>query len=155
MHFKTVLCAGALALMATTASAGEVTASNPQSLMDYYFNEGVPARLGRDSVDDPMITVRHSGSEYIIFFYDCTGGADCGSIQFYSGYNTGDSVSIEQVNQWNTDHRYSRAYVNDGGTTKLEYDVYMGGDGMSAVDFASVVALWVEEFEGFEATIGW
>ncbi|WP_421702546.1 YbjN domain-containing protein [Aliiroseovarius sp.] len=155
MGFKTVLTAGALAMLATTASAQNVTASNPQSIMDYYFNEGVPARLGRDSVDDPMITVRHSGSEYIIFFYDCTGGADCGSIQFYSGYDTGSSVSIDMVNQWNTDHRYSRAYVNDGGTTKLEYDVYMGGQGMSDVDFASVVALWVEEFEGFEATIGW
>ncbi|WP_300515860.1 YbjN domain-containing protein [Aliiroseovarius sp.] len=155
MDFKTVLAAGALAFVATAASAQNVTASNPQSIMDYYFNEGVPARLGRDTVDDPMITVRQSGSEYTIFFYDCTGGADCGSIQFYSGYNADGSVSMQMVNQWNTDRRYSRAYVLDDGVTKLEYDVYMGGQGMDAVDFASVVALWVEEFEGFEATIGW
>ena len=155
MIFKAAIAAGALALLASSATAQNVTASNPQSLMDYYFGEGIPARLGRDSVDDPMITVRHSGSEYTIFFYDCTGGADCGSIQFYSGYNTGTSVDVQLVNQWNTDHRYSRAYVTGDGTTKLEYDVYMGSDGMSAVDFASTVALWAIEFEGFEQTIGW
>lgn len=155
MIFKTAIAAGALALAASAATAQNVTAGNPQSIMDYYFDTGMPARLGRDSVDDPMITVRHNGSEYTIFFYGCTGGTDCDSVQFYSYYDTGNSISIDMMNDWNTDHRYSRAYVDGSGTTKLEYDVYMGMDGMSEMDFARVVDLWVIEFEGFEQTIGY
>ncbi len=155
MNFKTAIAASALALVASMASAENVTASNPQSIMDYFFTTGEPARLGRDSVNDPMITVRRSGSEYTVFFYGCTEGANCDSIQFYSGYKADGSVSMKLMNQWNTDHRYSRAYVMDDGGVKLEYDVYLGAKGMDSGDFGTVVSIWEREFEMFEETIGW
>ncbi len=155
MNFRTAIAASALALVASTASAESVKASNPQSIMDYFFSAGEPARLGRDSVDDPMITVRRGSSEYTVFFYGCVEGANCDSIQFYSGYKAGGSVSVKLMNQWNTDHRYSRAYVNEEGAVKLEYDVFLGTKGMGSDDFGRVVSIWEREFDMFEETIGW
>jgi hypothetical protein len=46
-------------------------------------------------------------------------------MQLYAGYT--DKVDPTKINEWNTNYRFSRAYVNDKGGPSLENDLYFAG----------------------------
>ncbi|HGG05074.1 MAG TPA: YbjN domain-containing protein, partial [Aliiroseovarius sp.] len=68
--------------LAAPAAAQQVLASNPQSVVDYFFQAGVPAQLTTDSVGDPLVEFRVDADTYQVFFYDCTDNSDCLALQF-------------------------------------------------------------------------
>jgi len=146
-----VLAAG----MATSASAGTLLASDPQTFMTYFFDEGIPAQLTKDGVGDPLIEIRKDGEKFSLFFYDCTDNAACLAVQFYSGYKTNDPVSLETINQWNTDRRFVRAYLTDEGASRIEMDIATGWEGVSSRDFGELFSLWMESISLFEERIDW
>lgn len=141
--------------LGSSAMAGQILASDPQTLMNYFFDKGVPAQLTADNVGDPLIEFRYEGDEHSVFFYDCTDNKNCLSLQFYSGYRTETSVGVDVVNQWNTDRRFVRAYLTDEGSSRIEMDIATGDDGVSDRDFSQLFDLWVESVAMFEDRIGW
>lgn len=156
MGFKTTIASAVLTLAMTGgAMAQNITASNPQSIMDFFFAEGIPAQLGTDNVDDPKIDVRYYGTKFAIYFYGCNENTNCTAIQFFSGYATDGDVSLDQVNTWNTERRYARAYISESGSARIEYDIFTGNDGVTQADFSDVFTLWTQSIENFEEHIGW
>ncbi|MCI2399759.1 YbjN domain-containing protein [Aliiroseovarius subalbicans] len=138
-----------------TAQAGQVLASNPQSIMDFFFEQGIPAQLGTDSYNDPMIDYRYEGEAYSLFFYGCTDGARCDSVQFKTGHRVGGKVTLDSVNAWNAEYRFGDAYLTDNGDTNLTYDILTGAEGLSTADFSEVFGQWISMVEDFEDHIGW
>ncbi len=143
-----------------TATAAEpagnvILASNPQSLINFFFEQGIPAQLTTDSVGDPLVEFRVDGDTGQVFFYDCTDNTNCLALQFYSGYKLDAPVSLETINSWNTDRRFVRAYRTDDGAARIEMDIATSRDGVSSRDFADLYALWTESVKLFEERIGW
>ncbi len=140
--------------LAAPASAQQILASNPQSLVNFFFDEGIPAQLTTDSVGDPLVEIRVNSATYQIFFYDCTENTNCLALQFYSGYRLDGPVSLETVNSWNADRRFVRAYRTDDGAARIEMDIATSLDGVSARDFKELYNLWIESVGLFEERIG-
>lgn len=149
-----ILTAAAIALPALS-TAEQITSQKPDSILSFFQTEGFPVKMGVASDGDPMINVRYYGTDFQIFFYDCQQNKDCMSIQFYSGYRSDGNYTIEQANVWNTQERYSRSFVSENGTAHLEYDIFLGQDGVSAGLFSDALGLWLKALKDFERYIGW
>lgn len=155
---KSISALGGLVLaisLAAPATAQQVLASNPQSVMDYFFQNGIPAQLATDGVGDPLVEFRHESDTMQVFFYDCIDNLNCLSLQFYAGYRVDKGVTLETINSWNTDRRFVRSYMTDEGAARIEMDIATGYDGISHTDFTEVYNLWIESVGLFEQRINW
>lgn len=157
MTLKTFFAAGLIAIgFVSVAQADNVRASDPQSLMDFFFEKGYPAQLSEDGVGDPYIEFRYNGEVMPLWFYGCEDNANCQSVQFYSAYGLEEPIALERLNEWNgEERRYTRAYLTEEGTLRLEMDVFTGADGLTARDFDSEMGLWIDRVIQFEDFIGW
>jgi len=153
--FKSLVLATAVAVIGSAASTENIVASDPQVLLSYFFDQGIPAKLTKDDYGDPKIDARYFGTNFKIYYYGCNGGEKCRSIQFFSGYRTDGRISLEQINSWNTTERYARAYLSENLNARIEYDVQLGSTGMTEEDFDSVFSLWTQSLENFEEFIDW
>lgn len=158
MRLGSIIATGALALGMTTAAFaqdGKVIALDPESVVAFFFDNGIPAKLTTDSVGDPLIEFRNNGESMQVFFYDCENNTECLSLQFYSGYKVGDDVGLDVINAWNADRRFVRAYKTDEGAARIEMDVATSRDGITQRDFSDIYDLWIESTGLFEERIGW
>lgn len=154
--FKTLTGAVMATVISGAAMADNVFASDPQTFMEFFFQEGYPAQLKVDAVGDPLIEFRHNSETVAMFFYDCTDNTDCLSVQFYSGYELNTPVSLAQVNDWNSgERRFTRAYTTPDGVARLEMDIATSYDGISFRDFRDLVDLWLDRVTEYEQFIGW
>jgi hypothetical protein len=157
MKLATFVASAAVATSLATAAFGQqLLASDPQTFMDFYFDNGYPAQLTEDAVGDPLIEFRHNGETMAMFFYDCVENTDCLAIQFYSGYQLEESLPLERLNEWNSgERRFTRAYLTEDNAARLEMDVATSLDGVSARDFGDLLELWLDRVVEFEEFIGW
>jgi hypothetical protein len=59
------------------------------------------------------------------------------------------------VNEWNTENRFGRAYISEEGSARIEFDIYLGNDGMDPDDFAETLGIWSRIVQDFETLIDW
>jgi hypothetical protein len=154
--FSSVLSVASVVAGVAVAEGEMILASDPMTVLNHLNSNGYPAKLTEDSVGDPLIEFRLSGDRYDIFFYDCTNNVDCRALQFYSGFNVGGKVELATLNEWNSDRRFVRAYMVEGGdAVRIELDVATSSYGMHPDDFADIISLWEESVSLFEDRIDW
>ena len=134
-------CAAGLGLAAPAAA--EVQAQDPQSVISAMQQAGYKAQLDIDGVGDPMIRSSESGSEFLVFFYNCTDNADCRTIQFNADYSEPNNATLEAMNAWNRDNRFGRAYLRDDGVARLEMDLDLDDGGISQALFEDNLEYWI------------
>lgn len=132
-----------------------VIASDPESFVAFFEDAGYPARLTEDQMGDPLIEYRQGSDKYSMFFYDCTDNVDCHAVQFYSGYNTEGETTLEMINEWNAERRFTRAYLTEDGVARIEMDIATSFDGLSWRDFSALLDLWLDRVVVFEDHINW
>ena len=111
------------------------------------------AELEKDSTGDPMVSGTIGPTQYAVFFYGCTDGADCTTIQFMSSYvNTG-SVDSELINTWNAEKRFGKAFLDDEGDPVIEMNVNLWS-GVSENNLNDTFDWWRVVIESFEEYIG-
>lgn len=150
-----VLATAAIVLAPVTATASDIFASRPDTVLGYFKDSGFPSKLTVDNVGDPLVEVKYFGTSFEVYFYGCSNNVNCTSVQFYSGYRTDGRVTLEQINQWNAENRFIRGYVTDEGAARIETDAYTGQDGLSSDDFDSLVNIWLRGLTDFETEIDW
>ncbi len=138
------------------AQAQQLLASDPQSFVDFFAAEGYRPELRVDSVGDPMVSFRHEGKLEYLLFYDCTGNADCLSVQFFSIFPMDEGVPLEVLNDWNSGalKRFTRAYTYDDTKVRLDMDIATSRDGISSRDFGVLLKLWLMRKDEFQEQIG-
>jgi hypothetical protein len=117
---------------------------------------GTRPTLSRDNVDDPLIDAEASEDlTYTIFFYDCDDAKQraCQSLLFYVGFSLDEAVSAEDMNQWNAEQRFTRAYLDEVGDPILEMDVILYG-GLSETALAERVRTWHLALNDFVEFLG-
>ncbi len=140
------------ALTAAGAAAGNVVASDPVAMQAYFLNEGVPMKLTEDEQGDPLLQGRYYGTRFSIYFFGCTRGRECSSIQYHAGYGLDGPVPFDVLDGWNRNYRYARAYRDgkDDAAVHLEYDVFLGRKGLDEADFGETFTIWTGLIEDFE-----
>ena len=156
ISFRAVgMFAAAAILTAASPAAGQmVTAKNPQSVVKALQDSGYKAQLEKSEDGDPMIRSASSGSKFTVFFYNCTAGANCATVQFYTGYEK-KGLTLEQINEWNRSQRFGRAYLDKDGEPVVEMDVDLDDGGVSPALFTDNLEFWTSIMSGFEKHIGW
>lgn len=134
-------------------SPGNVSPTDPEQIRKILVDEGYRAKLTRDDDGDPLIESAASGYDFKVFFYGCTDNRDCRTIQFYAGFQEPDHGSLEEINKWNAEHRFGRAYVGDDGSARIEMDVSMDGEGMGPKLFVDNLEFWDSVMGQFASSI--
>ena len=88
----------ALSIAPASALAQTVQATNPMTVVQALQSGGYRAVLGRDEQGDPKIDSGAGGTNFIIYFFDCTNGRDCRAVQFHSSYET-QAPALETMNR--------------------------------------------------------
>jgi hypothetical protein len=155
MKTKLLAFAACVAAWGVPAQAQMVRAQDPGSLVQALQGAGYSARVGTDKVGDPMITSGASGTNFQIFFYNCTNHLQCATVQFHSGYDLSTPVSLERINEWNSSQRFGRAYLDKENDPILEMDVDLDDGGLAPLLFIDNIEFWTSVLGRFEKHIGY
>ncbi len=112
-----------LASVSSLAQAQDIVdATNPEEINNIARGYG-SASLLKDNGGDPKIEGRIDGKGYSVYFYGCEDGKDCRSINLATGWASDGQYTIDEVNKWNRENRFVKAYIDDEGDPILEMDV--------------------------------
>jgi hypothetical protein len=128
--------------VSTTAQAQMVQPQKPATVVSAMQDAGYKAELTTDGGGDPMIRSSSGGTNFTVFFYGCTSNEDCRTLQFYVGFSEPDNASLREMNDWNRDNRFGRAYLADDGSARVEMDVDMDDGGVSRALFQDNLEFW-------------
>jgi hypothetical protein len=131
---------GACTARAESCPAGTVCAADPEGIAKLMQDEGYRAKLGKAPDGDPMIESA-AGYDFILHFYQCTGGQDCKSLQFLTTFKDDGANTPELANRWNKAKRFGQMSARDDGSLSVSYDVTTVG-GLTRANFADVVDWW-------------
>ena len=93
------------------------------------------------------------GIIYTISFLNCDdAGLNCTTVQFRAWWNSEGSHTVDEMNQWNIDRRFSAAYLDDRGNATIEWDVNLAG-GVTAVNFDDSLQWWHTVLREFRDTV--
>lgn len=133
---------------------GSISPADPQAIVDAMQKLGYRAELTTDDQGDPKIKSAASGANFSVYFYGCTSGKDCTSIQFSAGFDTDKGLDMQVANDWNTKKRYGKVYLDDERDPYIEMDVNMEG-GIPNALFEDNLSIWDRMLADFQAHIDW
>jgi hypothetical protein len=136
---------GAVALPAAAQTVKADAAAVSAVLKDKGMTD---LEVSKGSDGDPMITGVSDGTKFLVFFYGCTNGANCESIQFYTGFMD-TKMDAAKMNEWNAKYRFTRAYIDDEDDPVIQMDIDMAG-GMPRALLADNIEFWQLAVSGFQ-----
>ena len=130
-----------------------IDAGKPEAILNVARGVG-SADLETGSKGEPEIAGRVDGTRYRVFFYGCTKGTNCKSIQFYAGWkhDKKNPSTLAQVNSWNQTKRFAKAYLDDQKDPVIEMDVNLEG-GVSRKNLEETFDLWIYTMGKFEESL--
>lgn len=155
LFFGVMLLATPLGAETSASDTRRVTASDPQAMVKLLQDMGYRAELTKDNQGDPKINSAAGGSKFGILFYNCTKNVDCRAIQFYSGFDLEKGSTLQLMNDWNTDKRFGKAYLDSENDPYLELDLNLDFGGISEDAFRDTVDTWEQLVSGFKEHIDW
>ena len=110
-----------------------------------------PAERRTDEFDgSAWIRAESDGIIYSIAMRNCQDGQNCTSVQFRAWWNSEGAHTLQAMNDWNRERRFSSAYLDSDDNATISYDVNLAG-GVTAVNFDDTVQWWLavlDEFRG-------
>lgn len=140
---KALALAGLLALpqAALAQLGGMITGLDVDRTVELARAYGQAERRFDDAEDGPWIRAEMDGVIYTITFLNCSGGTDCTSLQFRAWWESDGAHTVEQMNAWNRDRRFSAAYLDVNNNATVEFDVNLAG-GVTAVNLDDTLQWW-------------
>jgi hypothetical protein len=135
-------------------SATLITGSSFDAIVEALEEGGFSVELTKDTDGDPLIESIDDEEPFSVHFYGCTDGADCQYIQFVSGWDLSDGVTVDVVLEWNEDRVWGRAFIDSEMDPWIDLAVNLQG-GVTAENFADTVSWWWSVMRDFEDHIGW
>ena len=111
-----------------------------------------PAERQPDDDQGPWIRAEIDGTIYTISFLNCEQATNCTSVQFRAWWNSEGAHTVDMMNQWNRERRFSDAYLDNRGNATIEFDVNLAG-GVTAVNFDDTVQWWQAVLREFRSTV--
>lgn len=150
--FVSLLAFAAAPLWAQSpALGGMVTGQDVDRIIEIAAAYG-PAERRSDDDGTPWIRAEIDGTIYTISFLNCQNGQNCSSVQFRAWWNSDGAHSIEEMNRWNRERRFSDAYLDNSDNATIEFDVNLAG-GVTAVNFDDTVQWWQAVLREFRENV--
>jgi len=100
-----------------------------EQIASWLRGRGYAAEIKTDSTSgDIYVASTVGGVNFGIYLYGCDGDV-CPDLQYSAGWSGLNSVTSDQLNNWNRDNRYVRAYISKDGGVFGEYDVDIAAGG--------------------------
>lgn len=131
------------------AHAELVNAANPATIKAIVESRGWPATIVSKADDDPYIESNRNGLKFLILFMNCEEGKKCKTLQYYMGFSDAKDVTLEQLNKWNREKRFARAYRDDVGDPVLEMDVDLDFAGIPRENVGETLNTWASLMDSF------
>lgn len=129
-----------ITLLAPVTHANEViSGKNPDAILGTARGYG-SATLEKESGKSPFITGRMNGQRYGIFFSGCSNGQECDYIVFTAVWGE-QNVSIKDVNTWNREFYFGKAYIDKKDRLILEMSVNLDY-GVTQKNLDDTFGLW-------------
>jgi hypothetical protein len=125
---KTIVVAGAMALMLSLASEGAHAKDIPaagvtiEDIVAWLQGAGYQAKIDTTKTGGRSVESSTDGSPFHVYLYDCK-GVHCGSLQFSEGFDTKGAYNAGEMNDWNLHNRWGRAYIDKVNDPWVEMDV--------------------------------
>jgi uncharacterized membrane protein len=162
MSIQNKTCTRARGLLASVAlgavlvlSPGAVAAAagvDADDVVAALAREGFPVDLGEDAFGDPEIESAMGNTQFDVLFFDCDGDV-CDTITFSATY-VSDTVSMEEMNQWNINTLHGQAYLDEDDDPNLDFTILAAG-GLTNANLRQIVRQWAVSLDEFEDHIGW
>lgn len=137
---RTILTAALLGALALPAAAQVM--ADPDVVATFLEDYGLKVTRDTDDEGDPMLQSRIEGTYFDVFFYGCTEAKNCTSIEFSAVFETNAPMKYAEVNDWNRQNRFARAYLDDDGNPNIEFDVNLDFEGVGGKNFDDTIDLW-------------
>lgn len=144
--------ATAVALALAGPAPGQmIDATDPDAIAGVLQGLGYRASVEVATNGNPRIRSASNGLNFTIWFYACTDGRACRSIQFMTSQDLPSGMTATRANEWNSTKRFTELFLDKNGDPFLVLDVLLAG-GVSVENFKAVVRIWdslVGEFKTF------
>ena len=123
-------------------ASGEISARDPQSVMDALKTLGYPGKLEKMDSGRTSIAVQVSGLKTYIDFYDCADDlTDCYTLLFNVSLDLKKGTTLDKANEWNSKQITGRVWLDDNKDPTLDYS-FSTFNGVSEDTFDQNVKLW-------------
>lgn len=142
--------AGAVAAQ-TVPLGGMITGNDTARIMELAAAYGPVER--RQDDDGYWIRGEMGETVYTISFLNCNDqNLQCSSVQFRAWWESNGAHTLEAMNQWNRDRRFSAAYLDSNNNATIEWDVNLAG-GVTAVNFDDSIQWWQSVLQQFREQV--
>jgi hypothetical protein len=154
MAMKTLGLASATAVvlaLAGPAPAQMIDATDAGAIAGVLQGLGYRANVEVATSGNPRIRSSANGLNFSIWFYACTDGRACRSIQFMTNVDLPSGMTATRANEWNASKRFTELFLDKNGDPFLVYDVLLAG-GVSVENFKATIRIWdslMGEFKTF------
>jgi hypothetical protein len=115
----------AICMTATPSAARDIPPGGLtlEQIASWLQAAGYKAEIQTSSEGKRTISSGVEGGGFHISQYDCKGGTVCGSLQFWVGFDTKGSFTLDQINTWNRENRWVRTYIDKVNDPWVEMDI--------------------------------
>lgn len=128
-------------VLAQANLGGMITGNDVDRVAQIAAVYGPAERQTEDVADGAWISAEIDGIVYTISFLNCTEGRDCTSLQFRAWWDSAGAHSMDAMNSWNRDRRWSAAYLDSRNNATIEFDVNLAG-GITAINLDDTMQWW-------------
>ena len=168
LAFSTLVAAAAFAALVAAGSAAHaqgakkaptggtneiITGSSFDAILASLQRVGFSVDLSKDSDGDPMIESTDNDEPFLVYFYECTDGKDCGYMQFREGWDLKDGTTLEVIEKWNEDRVWGRAWLDSDDDPWIDLTVNLRG-GITSANLDDTASWWWSVLRDFEDHIG-
>jgi hypothetical protein len=93
-----------------------------EDVVAWLQNAGYSAKVVTAENGNRHIVSNTQGTPFNVFVGDCK-GERCASINLAAGFSTGGKFDISQINDWNNNNRWCKAYYDSVNDPWLEMDI--------------------------------
>lgn len=125
-----VAAVAAIGLCASQASAKPIPAGGltAKQMAGWLQDAGYKAEIKTDDKGNQRIATAADGTNFTVYAENCQDGR-CATLNFSVGFSTNGSHTASEMNKFNSENRFTRAYVDDVNDPYLEMDVDLSPGG--------------------------
>ena len=141
MPLTTMIAAG-LALGAPAPAKAEIIQAEAPVIAKILTDMGYKGLVSAGDDGTPSVESASSGAKFYVDMLNCDDNhKNCTTAQIYAGFTTTKKLTLDQVNTWNSKHRFARLYLDKDQDPWVEMDVNFEG-GIPRANFEDSLGVW-------------